>query len=469
MAKVLIIDDDELTCGILSHLVEFMGHVPLVALDLRHGMEKASSEDLDVVFLDVRLPDGNGLEALPHILENAPSAEVIIITGAGDPDSAELAIKSGAWDYLRKPFTKDEVTLQINRVLEYRSKTQKKIPIALRRDGIVGNSPQLNTCLDKVAQASMGEGNVLITGETGTGKELFARAIHENSVRAQKVFVVVDCTVLPDQLVESVLFGHERGAFTGAHQKHDGLILQANGGTLFLDEVGELPLSLQRSFLRVLQERRYLPVGGKKEVASDFRVIAATNRDLDGMVQQGEFRRDLLFRLRGLSIHMPSLRERGEDVKELARHFVNHFCEKYGFQAKGISPAFHEILAAYDWPGNIRELANALETAITEDPLNPVLFPKHLPSYIRAMVTRFTVASACRSSSEASPAMDPANPLPKLKEYREKSIETVERQYLLQLMSATSGDIRDACRISGLCRARVYAMLKKYGVSKPSP
>lgn len=263
MGNVLVIDDDKNVCTAISNAVERMGHKTVHALTLKEGLEKACSDSFDVVFLDVQMPDGNGLDILPPIRGTPSSPEVIIITGFADPDGAELAIKNGAWDYIEKPCSVQEMTLPFIRALEYREeKKAAKVPVALKREGIVGSSPKLGACLDLLPQMSNSVANVLITGETGTGKELFARAIHENSPRAGKNFVVVDCAALPDTLVESVLFGHQKGAFTGADKAQDGLVKQADRGTLFLDEVGELPLSIQKSFLRVLQERRFRPVGG---------------------------------------------------------------------------------------------------------------------------------------------------------------------------------------------------------------
>lgn len=466
MARVLVIDDDEITCDVLSSYIESMGHACLTTLTLRDGLAMASNEELDLVFLDVRLPDGNGLEALPSILDKSPAAEVIIITGLSDPDSAELAIRSGAWDYLQKPFNKGEVTLQVNRVLEYRSKTQQKVPIALRRESIIGSSSALGRSLDLVAQAAVSKGNVLITGETGTGKELFARAIHENSTRGGQSFVVVDCTVLPEQLVESILFGHEKGAFSGALRSHEGLVQLADGGTLFLDEVGELFPSLQKSFLRVIEERKCLPVGGKKQIASDFRLIAATNRDLEQMVEKGEFRKDLLYRLKGIHIQLPPLRGRGEDIKEIARYHINRLCETYGIPNKGIDPEFLRTLTAYEWPGNIRELVHALESAVTADPGNPVLFAKHLPSSIRAAVARGQFQAEATPPPPTAPPAFSSGRLPPLKDLRDKSIEAIEREYLVKLMAQSGGDLQEACQVSGLGRARLYEMLKKYGIAR---
>jgi two-component system NtrC family response regulator len=257
MATILIIDDDHLMSETMTRMVRRLGHETLSGATLAEGLALAASHECDVVFLDVRLPDGNGLDALPRIDALPCHPEVIIMTGFGDPNGAELAIKSGAWDYIEKSSSVKEITLSLERALQYRQQknavTQNRTVAALKRSQIIGNSPKLNACLDLVAQAAGSDVNVFITGETGTGKELFARAVHENSQRARGNFVVVDCTALPETLVESLLFGHEKGSFTGAEKSRDGLVRQAHCGTLFLDEVGELPLPLQKAFLRVLQ------------------------------------------------------------------------------------------------------------------------------------------------------------------------------------------------------------------------
>jgi two-component system NtrC family response regulator len=282
-----------------------------------------------VIFLDVRLPDGNGLENLTTFREQPSTPEVIIMTGVGDPDGAELAVKGGAWDYIQKPFSKQEIVLLLHRALDYREKSAQKIPVILKREHIIGSSSRLQAHLDLLAQAANTDTNVLISGESGTGKELFARAIHQNSVRAGKKFVVVDCTALPENLVESVLFGHKKGAFTGADRTENGLFKYADGGTLFLDEVGELPLSIQKKFLRVLQEHRFRLVGSQQEISSDFRVVAATNRDLEQMVETGDFRQDLLYRLRAFTIELSPLRERFSDTRELTIHHISRICEVF--------------------------------------------------------------------------------------------------------------------------------------------
>lgn len=469
MAKVLIIDDDEMICEILSRCAEDQGHSASFALTVREGLRRAVSEDYDVVFLDVNLPDGNGLKALPKIRKAPSMPEVIIITGAGTPDGAELAIKSGAWDYIQKPFSKKEVSLQLIRALQYRQeKSGKAPPLVLKRDGIIGSSAQINGCLDVLAQTVSSNASVLITGETGTGKELFARAIHENSPRAAGNFVTVDCAVLPENLVGSVLFGHRKGAFTGADRAHEGLVKQADGGTLFLDEVGELPRSMQKAFLRVLQEHCFRPIGGDREIQSDFRVVAATNRDLDQMARSGGFRQDLLFRLRSFSIVLPPLRERVRDIRDLAMYHVAKLCERNGMETKGFSPEFFEALLSYNWPGNVRELVNTLEISVAAEPSNPILFPKHLPDHIRIKLARASLTLERSLETRTNRNVRPRDALPRLKDLRDASVAQLERQYLKDLMSLTGGDIQEACRVSGLKRTRLYELMKRHHIHRPS-
>lgn len=298
MPNVLIVDDDQQLCLFLSKLVAKQGHSGIMAHSIRDALAKSRSGDFDLVLLDLDLPDGNGLSALADIRSAPSSPEVIIITGTGNIEGAELAFKYGAWDFIPKPPNPNEVILSITRAFEYRYEKQAvQKPRLLAREGIVGEAPALKTALELIAQAAANDISVLITGETGTGKELTARAIHGNSTRADGPFIVVDCASLPESLIESTLFGHEKGAFTGATEKRAGLIKQAEGGTLFLDEVGELPSAMQKKFLRVLQEHRFRPIGGSKEDHSDFRLVAATNRDLDRIVAENKFRQDLLYRL----------------------------------------------------------------------------------------------------------------------------------------------------------------------------
>ncbi len=465
MANILIIDDDKTICDLLSSMVKRLGYEVTCALTLKDGVKEASNGTFDIVLLDVRMPDGNGMDALPEILTAPSMPEVIIMTGFGDPDGAELAIKTGAWDYIQKPFSMEKFKLPLMRALQYREARKAGMrPVATNLRGIIGNSQKIKACCDLLAQAANSDTSVLITGETGTGKELFARGIHLNSPQANKNFVVVDCAALPETIVESVLFGHQKGAFTGAYRAHEGLIKQADGGTLFLDEVGEIPMLVQKAFLRVLQEHRFRPVGGRKEIESDFRLVAATNKDLDKMVQSGKFRNDLLFRLRSMTIDLPLLRERVEDIKELTIFYVAKLCDRYRTETKGFSPEFFDTLAVYDWPGNVRELINALESALTKARYEPTLFPKHMPANIRIKAARTSVIkeSPAKSSHEAIPGA--VGELAPLRDFRMAAAVEAEKQYLQHLISLTKHDIKESCRVSKLSRSRLYELLKKHKI-----
>ena len=435
----------------------------------KEAIEAVGADPIDLVVCDVRLPDGSGLDLLPALKSAPTSPEVIMITGFGDPHAAETAIKRGAWDYLEKPLSAADARLSIDRALLYREKKRAAHPtMALNREEILGSAPPFRECFNRLAQAASSEANVLILGETGTGKELFARAIHANSARSACTFVVVDCAALPETLVESTLFGHVRGAFTGADKPNDGLIKQADGGTLFLDEIGELPLSIQKAFLRVIQEKRARPVGGGAEFASDFRLIAATNRRLEERVGHGAFREDLLHRLRTLVIELPPLRACREDVKDFVLHYTARFCEQYRVPMKGFSPGFVEALTRYDWPGNVRELIQSLEKAVVAAGLEPTLFPVHLPDHVRVRIVQ---AAAGRTGepgpAEGDDAAAPAAALRSLEETRQEALQSVERRYLDALMKRTGNDVPEACRVSGLSRSRLYSLLKKYGLRVP--
>lgn len=462
MANVLIIDDDKVVSDWITNVVTKMGHRAVSTHLLRDGLKRLQSEPFDIVFVDVQLPDGDGLEILSKIKAARSSPETIVITALGHPDEAERAIKGGAWDYMEKPSSFDAIKFPIIRALEYRSERKSGIGTVLKRSGIIGNSAKIGSCLESVAQAAESDANVLITGETGTGKELFAKVVHANSRRAKKSFVVVDCTALPETLVESVLFGHARGSFTGAETSEMGLVKQADGGTLFLDEIGELPLLVQKKFLRVVQERRFRPVGGRREIASDFRLMAATNRDLEIMVKEGRFREDLLFRLRTIVIDSPPLREIVADIPKLTTFYINDLCERFRIEPKGTSLEFCQTMSAYPWPGNVRELIQALEKALIAAREEPVMFPKHLPTYIRIYVARRAFPGIPLSPEK--PGQDPGVPAapPKLKEIRQATVADAERRYLKELIAYAGGDNNEACRISGLSRSRFYTLLKKY-------
>jgi two-component system NtrC family response regulator len=469
MATVLIIDDDPDFCYVLSRLVRSMGHEAVVCHSLAEGAEAVKMQELDAVFLDVHLPDGNGLSLLPTIYSEPSQPQVIIITGAGDAGGAEVAIASGAWDYIEKGVSSKHITLALKRALEYRREChqvdQQPARVSLRRDAIAGESPQINDCLDQVAQYASCDVNVLINGETGTGKELFARAIHENSARASGPFMVVDCAALPESLVESILFGHVKGAFTGADADRQGLVMQARQGTLFLDEVGELPPELQKAFLRLLEERRIRPLGGARELACDFRLVAATHRNLEQMTAQGAFRSDLFFRLQSVNIAIPPLRERPEDIRPIAAYHLQKLCDRFQMEQKGVSSAFFETLSAYPWPGNVRELINALRQALLIARNAPTLHPVHLPPKIRVQVVQKALSRDRPSFTDINVSGLNAARMHTLQQFREMACAHAEELYLKDLMASCRGRVKNAVRISGLSQSRLYALLKKYGIT----
>jgi DNA-binding NtrC family response regulator len=302
----------------------------------------------------------------------------------------------------------------------------------------------------------------LITGETGTGKELFARVIHENSRRSPKSFVTVDCGSLPETLVASTLFGHEKGAFTGADKKQEGLVFQAEGGTLFLDEIGDLSLDNQRALLRVLQERRIRPLGGSREIPVNFRLVSATNRDLDRMVAENRFREDLLFRIRTIEIKLPPLRDRGPDIQDIALRLAHQLGRQYDVGLKGISPEFLEILGTHPWPGNVRELINVMEFALSASGQDPILYPKHLPPEIRTAQLDFAPdrPAATGESQVAAPRMDET--LPTWSEFHTRA----EKDYLKKLLQKAGCNRKEACRLSGISQSRLYALLEKHGLPR---
>lgn len=465
--KILIIDDDEGMSYTLVRMVEEAGYWADAAFNLKKGLEKVISEKYDVVFLDVRLPDGNGLDIIPEIRSIPFPPEIIIITAYGEKGGADLALKSGAWDYLEKPSDIGTMALSLARALQYRSQKEVlKTPLNVNRAGIIGNSPKLLMCITLMAHAAKSDASVLICGETGTGKELFARAIHLNSMRNNKPFIVVDCTSLPHNLAESLLFGHVKGAFTGAESSHDGLIRQADQGTLFLDEIGELPLLLQKKMLRVLQERRFRPVGSEVEVKSDFRLISATNRDLETMAESGKFRQDLLFRLRTFIIELPPIRGRQKDIKELALHYIEKFCRNYNFAMKELSDDFLNTILKYEWPGNIREFISSIESAVAIGSHSRTLYSKHLPNYIRLK----TLSSSNKKSDEENLKdeilVSSLQKMAALKDFRQTILAGAEKKYLENLMKSTEWNIQTACHVSGLQKARLYQLLKQYDISK---
>ena len=479
MATILIIDDDRDFCETMQSLMERMDLDCLAAHTLSEGLSVLQNREIDLLLLDVRLPDGNGIDHLPEIKENSISSpEIFIVTGIGDPDGAEIAIREGVWDYIIKPTKIKEIRLSLNRALKYRrEKLKKQQTVNLDLNKIVGNSSSIKNCYEALAQATTSNAPVLISGETGTGKELFAKTIHENSNRHENGFIAVDCASLTETLVESTLFGHKKGSFTGADMQKTGLITLANGGTLFLDEVGEMPLSTQKTFLRVLQEKRYRPVGETKELTSNFRLIAATNQNLHEMVEEGTFRKDLLFRLCAIEIKIPPLRQRKSDIKPLSLFHIYRLCEEYNSPNKGFEQGFFETLEAYDWPGNVRELFHVLEMALIASGKEHTLYAMHLPKEVRIKVTKQQIGDDYRQQQEPVNRVNPVSNngtigsitelngnLPTFKDFK----HAMEEKYLKRLVSDTQGELNDILTRSGLSKSHYYALLKKYDIKPPS-
>ena len=398
----------------------------------------------------------------------------IIITGHGNADAAEAALRSGAWEYLVKPLRVRDLSKALTQAVQWRNSRDSQSRSLLRHPDIIGKSPALAEALEALREAAASNVNVLITGETGTGKELFASALHANSLRASGPFVTVDCTTLPETLVEAHLFGHARGAFTGADRAREGLLAAADHGTLFLDEVGELPLPVQGAFLRALELRRFRPVGEVREEESDFRLVAATNRDLDDMVGMDLYRSDLRFRLRGMTIHVPPLRRRAEDIPLLAEHFTARYCQRHELPNKELTPDCYAMLADYSWPGNVRELRHTIERACAAAGDGTQLFTRHLPTEIRIELARKRLVHLSEPEESAptaplpeqEPSTQPRKPetFPTLRDMKAKA----ERDYIAGLFAACQGDVRRAAGIAGVSRGHFYELLKKYGLDRTS-
>lgn len=477
--RILVIDDEVIFSKKMKKQITNLGYKCDKAFNLYNGLLKAKNKPYDAIVIDDHLPDGNVVEKIGEFNSCRSSPEIIIVTAESDPNAAELSIKKGAWDYIPKSVSLDVLQSVLTNIFQYRmgkNKTGKQQKII--RNGIIGKSYKLLKCLDTIAKVAKGEKSVLITGETGTGKELFAKAVHMNSNRAEKMLIVADCTSIPEALAESLLFGHLRGSFTGANNSTIGFFLQADKGTLFLDEIGELSLSLQKSFLRVLQEKKVRPIGSIKEIPCDFRLVSATNRDLESMFSKGLFRKDLYYRLNTTVIHLPPLRERKDDIELLLKHNLQKICTKEDTKPKTYSRGFAEALYNYRWPGNVRELINVIETVCTNASEDDELRVHHLPSNIRAILTKKklksgenkntstfhtkttpeTVNAAIRINAEQK------GKFPTFKESRKKIINELEKAYIEELLAYTNKDFSKACHVSGLSRARLYELLKKHSV-----
>ncbi len=448
--RILLVDDDDAMCTMLKARLGPRGFDVTTRTNPVEALELVGREDFAAVVTDVNMKGGNGIDLCRSILDARPNAIVILITAFGTMESAIMAIRAGAYDFLPKPFEIEQLVLAIERgrtLANLKDEVQRLRRAALASttfDDLVGASPkmlELYGLLDKVAAS---DAPVLITGESGTGKELVARAIHNRGPNAAAPFVAVNCAAMPEALLESELFGHVKGAFTDAKTSKTGLFVAARAGTIFLDEIGELPLGLQPKLLRVLQERVVRPLGGTSEVSFDARIVTATNRDLEAMVEERRFREDLFFRVNVLNVTLPPLRTRGTDVLLLAQHFLARIAARTHKGVVAISAQAAQKLCAYPWPGNVRELQNCLERAVALASFDTVAVDD-LPEKVRG-----------HQSSHFVVETDDLSSLVRLDE--------MERRYVTRVVDAVAGNKSAAARILGIERKTLYRMLERWGL-----
>jgi len=447
--RILVVDDDAAMGETLALTLSSAGFEPRRAGDAEAALRLLDEEPFDAVLADIRMPGTDGLALCRRVRERRPAVAVIVMTAFGDMDAAVEAIRAGAYDFLAKPLDDDALGFALDRAVE-RARLTEELRVVRRRlraaepfEELLGESRELRELcrlLDRVAPT---DSTVLVRGETGTGKELVARALHRRSRRAEGPFVAINCASVPEALLESELFGHAKGAFTDARAARRGLLQRAAGGTLFLDEVGDMPLALQAKLLRVLQDRRVRPVGSDEEVPVDVRVVAATHRDLEAAVEEGVFRRDLLYRLAVIEVEVPPLRARGNDVLLLAEAFVRRYAERAGKAVAGISTDVAGRLLGWDWPGNVRELQNCVERAVALAE-HDALVVGDLPRALQAV-----------DPSRAPPAgaADEAELIP---------LEQVERRHVLRVLEAVGGNKARAAAVLRIGRKTLYRKLEQY-------
>ena len=461
--SILILDDEENIRKYLGQSLAKDGFEIYTAQYGKEGLNLLVQKHIDVVLLDLNLPDISGLEVLREIRKVDVQSVVIIITAYGDISSAVEAIKLGAYDYLTKPFDAEDIKIVINKAfriigLENRIRLLEQQVSRYQYGELITRSKKMYSLLEFVDMIANTTATVMIYGETGTGKELIAALIHRKSQRAERAFVTIDCTSLPENLLESELFGHERGAFTGAVGLKKGLFEVADGGTVFLDEIGELPLLLQAKVLRVLETKSFRRVGSEKYLQTDVRIIAATNRDLKKSMEEERFRSDLFYRLNVVPISLPPLRERKEDIFPLIEYFVEFFNKKIGRNISDVSNEALKLLIDYDWPGNIRELKNVIEHMVITS-MDEVIRPESLPTEIRGtqMELAFHPGALMESDSES---------LPDYRRAKKAIIEGFEKSYLKKLLDNNDWNISQSAREIKMHRSSFQRLMRKYGLRR---
>jgi len=461
-ARIVLVDDDD---GSRAAMALGLRRVGYEVVELRGGEQAIallqSGESVDVLITDVRMPGIDGYALLARAREMRAEMPILLVTAFGDVDGAVRALKLGADDYLTKPVHLEELRKRVQKELERRHLEEKakelegRIEKFFGFENIIGCSPAMGAVLERVRVAAPAPTTVLIVGESGTGKELIANAIHQHSPRATRSFVALNCGAIPGEILEAELFGHEKGAFTGAHQRRTGKIESAHGGTLFLDEISELSADLQVKLLRVLEERRITRVGGNEEIAVDFRLVAATNRDLDAEVASGRFRQDLYYRLKVVTIALPSLRQRPEDILPLVDHFVVQFNRQLSRHVKRLAPGVLDVLRSHPWPGNVRELRNVIE--------NMVLFCQGAELTTADLPPEYRQTSpVSRDDGAAVPAGQPAR---EQAATAPRPMADLEKEAILGALAFTQGHRAKAANILGIGLRTLQRKLKEYGVA----
>ncbi|GAB4299448.1 MAG: sigma-54 dependent transcriptional regulator [Myxococcota bacterium] len=461
-AKILVIDDEQPVCISCKRILEEEAHTVDYELSGIEGAKKAVRGNFDIVLLDLKMPDITGVEALEQIKKERPEMMVIIITGYATIPTSIECIKKGAFDYIPKPFTPEELAIAVEKALEHRrlKEENKFLKNGLSKVGaaanIIGRSEAIEEINKQILKVAFSEFNVMIYGESGTGKELVAQAIHKNSARKDKQFIAVDLSALTPTLIESELFGHVKGAFTGASQSRPGYFALAHGGTLFLDEISNISLHLQGKLLRVLETRKLTPVGGDREQNIDIRLITATNRDLAKLIEKGAFREDLYYRINVIPITIPPLRERPEDIPLLANHFLAAAQENIPNANKYFSREAMDKLIAYRWSGNVRELKNIVErlVATVED---EIIEPRHLPPEISEMNSVFSdiKLDIPKNAEELKKAK---------RQVKDIVYSQIELQFIINSLEAAGWNISRAAANTGLQRPNFHALMRKYGI-----